>query len=121
VVLVIEVSVVPFNPNTPDSVDFSRVHNLLNKLATPPHSINKKIVYGGVLPRAKGRKSKRKMTAEEYLEVETPAKKAKAASDKLKIGGSTLPPTEEAATPLVVPDQPAIPKRKRKPVTPYFY
>jgi hypothetical protein len=72
-------------------------------------------MYGGALPRARGRKSKRKMTAEEYLDVEKPAKKAKTASDKLKIGGFTLPPTEEVATPLVVPDQPVIPKRKRKP------
>jgi hypothetical protein len=72
-------------------------------------------MYVGALPLAKGRKSKRKLTAEEYLEAEKPAKKAKAASDKLKIGDSAMPSIEKVATFLVVPDQPTIPKKKRKP------
>jgi hypothetical protein len=72
-------------------------------------------MYGGALPRARGRRSKRKMTAEEYLEVEKSVKKAKVASDKLKIDGSTMPSIEEAPTSWIAPDQPAIPKKKRKP------
>jgi hypothetical protein len=55
-------------------------------------------MYGGALPVAKGRKSKRKATSkEEYLEVEQPSKKAKKdkASEKLKIGGSAMPSIEE--------------------------
>jgi hypothetical protein len=81
-------------------------------------------MYGGALARAKGRKSKRKLTAEEYLEAEKPAKKAKVASDKLKIGGSTVPSIEEVVEDLdsslvlnvgIAPIQPAIPKKKRKP------
>jgi hypothetical protein len=80
-------------------------------------------MYGGVLPRARGRRSKRKMTAEEYLEVEKSAKKAKVTPDKLKIGGSEMPSIEEAIEDMdsslmldigVVLDQPAIPKKKRK-------
>jgi hypothetical protein len=55
------------------------------------------------------------MTAEEYLEVEKSAKKAKSASDKLKIGGSGMPSIEEVAASLVIPDQPAIPKKRRIP------
>jgi hypothetical protein len=81
-------------------------------------------MYGGVLPRARGKRSKRKMTAEEYLEVEKSVKKAKVASDKLKIGGSSVPSIEEAIEDMdsslildvgVALDQPAIPKKKRKP------
>jgi hypothetical protein len=56
-------------------------------------------MYGGALPVAKGRKSKRNATSkEEYLEAEQPAKKSrkgKVAADKLKIGGSGLPSIEE--------------------------
>jgi hypothetical protein len=55
-------------------------------------------MYGGALPLARGRKSKRKLTEEEYLEAEKSAKKAKkekGASDKLKIGGSAIPSIEE--------------------------
>jgi hypothetical protein len=81
-------------------------------------------MYGGALPRARGRKSKRKITAEQYLEVEQPAKKAKVATDKLKIGSSSVPSIEEAIEDMdsrlimdvgISLDQPAIPKRKRKP------
>jgi hypothetical protein len=72
-------------------------------------------MYGGALPRARGRRSKRKMTAEEYLEVEKSVKKSKVASDKLKIDGSTMPSIEEAPTSWIAPDQPAILKKKRKP------
>jgi hypothetical protein len=55
-------------------------------------------MYGGALPVARRRKSKRKETSnEEYLEAEQPSKKAKKerASDKLKIGGSGLPSIQE--------------------------
>jgi hypothetical protein len=55
-------------------------------------------MYGGALPVARSRKSKRKETSkDEYLEAEQPSKKAKKekASDKLKIGGSGLPTIEE--------------------------
>lgn len=81
-------------------------------------------MYGGTVPLAKGRRSKRKMTAEEYMEVEKSAKKAKPVYDKLKIGGSAMPSIEEIAEDInsnvvlsigIAPEQPAIPKRKRKP------
>jgi hypothetical protein len=97
-------------------------------------------MYGETLPVAKGRKSKRKaMSKEEYLEVEQPAKEAKkgkAASDKLNIGGTGLPSIEEEVEDLdtnvvlnrktrsgkvvassieIAPDQPPVPKKKRKP------
>jgi hypothetical protein len=97
-------------------------------------------MYGGTLSVAKGRKSRRKgMTKEEYLEAEQPSKKAKkgkAASDKLKIGGSGLPSIAEevqdldtnvvlnkktisgktaASSTQGAPDQPQVPKKKRKP------
>jgi len=82
-------------------------------------------MYGGAVPLAKGRRSKRKMTAEEYMEVEKSAKKARVASDKLKIGGSSVPSIEEAIEDMdsrlimdvgIALDQPVIPKKKRKPV-----
>jgi hypothetical protein len=96
-------------------------------------------MYGGALPVAKSRKSKRKETfKEEYLEVEQPSKKAKKdkAFDKLKIGGSGLPTIKEevqdlntdavlnkrtrsgkaAASTQTAPEQPPIPKKKRKTV-----
>lgn len=40
-------------------------------------------MYGGALPLARGRRSKKKLTAGEYLEAEKPSKKARAASYKL--------------------------------------
>jgi hypothetical protein len=97
-------------------------------------------MYGGALPVAKSRKSKRKVTSkEEYLEAEQPAKKAKkgkAVAEKLKIGGSGMQSIEEevqdlnteevlnrrtrsgkvaAASTQIAPEQPPIPKRKIKP------
>jgi hypothetical protein len=95
-------------------------------------------MYGGTLPVAKSRKSKRKETSkEEYLEGEQLSKKAKKekASDKLKIGGSGLPTIQEevqdldtdtilnkrtrsgkaATSTQNAPKQPPIPKKKRKP------
>jgi hypothetical protein len=90
--------------------DYYETTNKVIRLEDVPEEM-----YGGVLPRAKGRRSKRKMTEEEYLEVEKSAKKAKPASDKLKIGGSGIPSIEEVASSWIAPEQPAIPKRKRKP------
>jgi hypothetical protein len=95
-------------------------------------------MYGGALPIARSRKSKRKMTSkEEYIEAKQPAKKAKkgnAASEKLKIGGSDMPSIEEeiedldtdvvqskkarsgkaAASTQAASELPSVPKRKRK-------
>lgn len=94
-------------------------------------------MYGGALPVAKSRKSKRKETSkEEYLEAEQPSKKDKKdkASDKLKIGGSGLQTIEEevqdlntdavlnkrtrsgkaATSTQTAPEQPPIPKKMRK-------
>lgn len=94
-------------------------------------------MYGGALPVARSRKSKRKETSkEEYLEAEQPSKKAKneKASNKLKIGGSGLPTIQEevqdlntdvvmnkrtrsgkdVASSQTAPEQPPVPKKKRK-------
>jgi hypothetical protein len=113
--------------------DYYETYNKVIRLEDVPEKM-----YGGVLPVAKGRKSKRKdMTEEEYLEVEKPAKKAnkeKVTSNKLKIGGSAMPSTEEEVEDLdtnvvlnrktrsgkddassTAPDQPTVPKKKRKP------
>jgi len=102
-------------------------------------------MYGGVLPVAKSRKTKRKAhTKDEYLgdAPEQPAKKAKKAKKDKKaavqenIVGDSIPTIQEEAQDLEVdkilpkitisgkatatsqsaPDQPSIPKRKRKTV-----
>lgn len=99
--------------------DYYEATNKVIKLDEVPEEM-----YGGAVPLARGRRSKRKMTAEEYLDVEKSAKKAKVTSDKLKIGGSAMSSIEEVAEDInssvilsirIVPEQPAIPKRKRKP------
>jgi hypothetical protein len=115
--------------------DYYETYNKVIRLEDVP-----KEVYYGALPIAKGRKSKRKATTkEEYLEAEQPsnkAKKGKAAPEKLKIGGFGLPLIEEevqnldtdvilnrktrsgkaaASSYVVAPNQPQIPKKKRKP------
>jgi hypothetical protein len=97
-------------------------------------------IYIGALPVAKSRKSKRKVTSKEkYLEEEQPSKKSKKerVSGKLKIGGSGVPSIQEevqdlnpevvlnkktrsgkttASSTQIAPDQPPVPKRKRKPI-----
>jgi hypothetical protein len=115
--------------------DYFETYNKVIRLEDVPEEM-----YGGALPVAKGKKSKRKETSkEEYLEVEKPAKKSKkgkAASDKLKIGGSVMPLIEEEVQDLgasevlnkrtrsgkaaasvieTAPEQPQVPKKKRKP------
>jgi hypothetical protein len=99
-------------------------------------------MYGGALPVARSRKSKRKtITKDEYLEEapEQPAKKAKKAkkekaAGKMNVGGFGLPTIQEevqdlntnavlnkrtrsgkvAASSQTAPEQPSIPKKKRK-------
>jgi hypothetical protein len=115
--------------------DYYETYNKVIRLEDVPEEM-----YGGALPLAQGRKYKRKETTkEEYLQAEQPAKKAKkgkVASDKLKIGGSAMPSIEEevkdldtdvvlniktrsgkaaASSNVIAPDQPSVPKKKRKP------